>query len=191
MYEYFCLFILLLISWKLQAESNVWNKTEEYCINDGETHEYFATRKAPKVKEHDDLRDAHTTNIDESYMIANDAIIKVLGSADKNKHEKNIAGSRFNVTTVRVGYAAGVDGPRVYLTKVERLKENTMKRFGIGEHDHYTAPEGTFIEMTPNAYMTDQAWENITPKLCKRGWDGLWMVLSIAGFGSHLEGSAL
>ena len=117
MYEYFCLLILLLIAWKLQAESNGCNKPEEYCINDGEMHEYFATRKAPKIKEHDDLRDAHTTNIDESCMMASDAIIKVLGSADKNKHEKNIAGSWFNVTTVRVGSAAGVDGPRVYLTK--------------------------------------------------------------------------
>ena len=51
--------------------------------------------------------------------------------------------------------------------------------------------------MTPNAYMTDQAWKNITPRLCKgmrkmKGvQDSLWMVLSMDGFGSHLEGSAL
>ena len=101
----------------MQAERNGWDKPEEYCINYDETHEDFATRKATNIKEHDDLRDAHTTNLDELCMMASDGIIKVLGSADKNKHEKNIAGSRFSVTTVRVGSAAGVDGPRVYLSK--------------------------------------------------------------------------
>ena len=129
--------------------------------------------------------------------MASYGIIQVLVSADKNKHEKNFAVSRFIVTTVRVGSAAGVDGPRVYLAKIERLKQTTMKMFGRGEHDHHPSPEGTFIEMTLNAYMTDQAWKYITPKLYKgmskmKGvWDGLWMVLSMDGFGSHLEGSAL
>ena len=113
MYEYFCLFILLIIAWKLQAERNGWYNPEIYCINDGETHEDFATRKATKIKDNYDLRDAHTTNLDESCMMASDGIIKVLGSADNNKHEKNIAGSWFSFTTVRVGSAAGVDGPWV------------------------------------------------------------------------------
>ena len=51
--------------------------------------------------------------------------------------------------------------------------------------------------MTPNTYMTDQAWKNITPNLCKgvrkmKGvQDGLWMVLSMDGFGSHLKGGDL
>ena len=143
------------------------------------------------------MRDVHTTNLDESCMMASGGIIKVLGCAGKNKHENNISGYRFSVTTVRVGSAAGVDGPRVYLAKGERLKQTTMKRFGRGEHDHHPAPEGTFIEMTPNAYMTEQAWKNINPKLCKgmrkmKGVrDGLWMVLSMGGFGSHLKESAL
>ena len=100
-------------------------------------------------------------------MMASDGIIKVLGSADKNKHENNIYGYRFSATTVRVGSAAGVDGPQVYLAKGERLKQTTMNFFGRGEHDHHPPPEGTFIEMTPNAYMTDPARKNITPKLCK------------------------
>ena len=75
------------------------------------------------------------------------------------KHENNIAGSRFSVTTVRVGSAASVDGPQVYLAKGERLKQTTMNFFGRGEHDHHPAPGGTFIEMTINAYMMDQAWK--------------------------------
>ena len=185
MYKYFCLLTLILIAWKLQVERNGWDKPEEYCINDGKTHEEFATRKAKKIKEHDDLRDAHTKNIDESCMMASDGIIKVLGSADKNKHENNISVYRFSVTTVRVGSAEGVDSPRVYLAKVESLKQTTMKRFVIGENGHHPAPKGTFIEITPNDYMTDQAWKNITPKLCKgmrkmKGVrDGLWMVLSM------------
>ena len=78
-------------------------------------------------------------------MMASDGIIKVLGSADKNKHEKNIAGSRFSVTTVRVGSAAGVDVSQVYIAKGKRLKQTTMKMFGRGEHDHHSAPKGTFI----------------------------------------------
>ena len=85
----------------------------------------------------------------------------------------------------------------MYISKGKRLKQTTMKMFGRGEHDHHPAPEGIFIEMTPNTYMTDQAWKNITPKLYKgmrkmKGVrDDLWMFLSMGGFGSHLEGGDL
>ena len=109
------------------------------------------------MKEHNVLVDAHMVNLDESCMMACDGIIHVLGSAAKKKHEKNIGDCRVSITVVCVGLAAGDGGGRIYLSKGNTLEQNTFKKFGRGEHDHHPAPDGTFVEMTPNAYMIDKS----------------------------------
>lgn len=53
--------------------------------------------------------------------------------------------------------------------------------------------------MTPNAYMTDEAWREIVPHLCKgiramekiRDHPDFWVVLSLDGFGIHLDSESL
>lgn len=53
--------------------------------------------------------------------------------------------------------------------------------------------------MTPSAYMTDEAWEKICVKLCKgirsmpkiKDSPAWWCLLSLDGFGSHLNEKAL
>jgi hypothetical protein len=63
----------------------------------------------------------------------------------------------------------------------------------------YKAPTGSFVEMTPNAYMTNKVWMKVTPYLCDgiRATEGIkhhpdwWIVLSLDGFGSHLVGKSL
>ena len=53
--------------------------------------------------------------------------------------------------------------------------------------------------MTPSAYMTDEAWKKMCAKVCKgiREMPGIkdhkdwWCLLSLDGFGSHLNIDAL
>jgi hypothetical protein len=57
------------------------------------------------------------------------------------------------------------------------------------------APVGSEVIMTPNAYMTDEAWLENFPRLCvsirnmdiieaHKNW---WVLLSLDGFGSHVN----
>jgi hypothetical protein len=63
----------------------------------------------------------------------------------------------------------------------------------------HKAPIGSFVEMTPNVYMTNKVWMKIVPHLCNgiRAMEGIknhpdwWIVLSLNGFGSHLVGRSL
>ena len=158
---------LLFIAWNWQAENNEWDKVEECCRNNGETHADFATRKATQMKEHNALVDAYMVNLNKSCMMACDGIIHVLGSAAKKKHKKNIGDCWVSITVVCVGLAAGNEGGRIYLAKGKTLEQNTFKKFGRGEQDHHPAPGGTFVEMTPNTYMTDESWCKIAQNSAK------------------------
>ena len=141
------------------------------------------------------MKDYFTCNLDESSFLASDGIIRVIGNSKKRKHEKNIADSRDSITIVRVGSAGGVDGPRIYLAKGQRLEYECLINFC----KHHDAPPGSCVEMTPNAYMTTEAWRKICPNLCKgiRNMEVIvdhpdwWVVLSLDGFGSHLDPPSL
>ena len=58
---------------------------------------------------------------------------------------------------------------------------------------YFVAPHGSEVIMTPNAYMTDGAWLELVPKLCKairnqnviREYPHWWVALSYDGFGSE------
>jgi len=77
---------------------------------------------------------------------------------------KNTSDSRLSITIVRVGSAAGVEGPRIFLAKgVELTTESMLKKNFARIHK---APIGSFVEMTPNAYMTNKVWMKIVPHLC-------------------------
>ena len=53
--------------------------------------------------------------------------IKIVGSANKKKHEKIIQDSRVSITLVRTGRADGVTGPTIFLLKgVRRNSEFRM-----------------------------------------------------------------
>eukprot|EP00956_Cyclotella_meneghiniana_P008732 scaffold11931_cov56-Cyclotella_meneghiniana.AAC.4 len=160
-------------AWAIQNELNGWDT---------------AKMTPDELMSHQAVRDAHTMNLDESSLLASEGIIRVIGARSKSKHEKNLADSRDSITVVRCGSAAGVDGPRIYLAKGKDIELQAFKNFTA----NFDAPAGSCIEMTPSAYMTDEAWTNIGPSLCKgiRAMKGVqadcWVVLSLDGFGSHL-----
>jgi hypothetical protein len=124
-------------------------------------------------------------------MLASEGCVNVVGSRGEKKQEKNVADCSESVTVVRVGSAANVDGPHVFLAKDKEIELASFQDFA--NNNNFPAPVGSHVEMTPNAYMTDDAGHNICPKLCqgiramKGVLDNCWVVFSLDGFGSHLD----
>ena len=162
-------------AWSEQDKLNGWDP------HSGSTEERAALKK---------LKNFFTLNLDESCVMASEGIVRVIGNKEKKKQEKNIQDNRDSITTVRVGSAGNIDGPRIYLAKGKECDLESFNNFC----DHYDSPPGSCVEMTPNAYMTNEAWANICPKMCKgiremeiiRDHPDKWVVLSLDGFGSHL-----
>jgi hypothetical protein len=148
-----------------------------------------------QIVDHMKLVDHFTINLDESCMWAEDGHLHIVGSKNKRKHEKNLGDCRESITVLRVGSSVNVDGPRIYLAKGKEIELPTFKEFT----QHWPAPPGSRVVMTPNAYMTDDAWIELVPHLCKgvremkviKDHPNLWVVLSLDGFGSHLVPQAL
>jgi hypothetical protein len=180
-----------LLAWSKQAEWNGWDNW--ICEqNEGKDLGTYIVRKAKEEEEFVKLMDCFTVNLDESYFMGSEGVLRVIGSAAQKKHKKNTSDSCQSITVVRVGSAAGVEGPHIFLAKgVELTMESLQKNHFACIHK---APIGSFVEMTPNAYMTNEVWIKITPHLCDgiRAMEGItnhpdwWIVLSLDGFGSHL-----
>ena len=125
-------------------------------------------------------------------MAAENGAVKVYGSATRRKHEKVNLDSRASITMYRTGNPAGDTGPTIFLCA------GTTRRFGY--RDKFLlengGTRGSTIIMTESAFMTDEAWEAMTPNVI----DGLcnihpvvaanpqwWMLEIFDGFGSHIR----
>ena len=119
-----------------------------------------------------------------------DGIMRILGAKDKKKHKKNVEDNRVSISVLRSGNAAGVSGPWMFLAEGKKLESKSLRNL---EENHGATP-GSKIYMTPNAYMTNDAWEEIVPDLCMAirkskvvsehpDW---WVFLCCDGFKSHL-----
>ena len=53
---------------------------------------------------------------DETCLLASDGTARIIGDAEKRKHEKNGGNSRASITIYRTGSAAGATGPTLFLT---------------------------------------------------------------------------
>ena len=91
-------------------------------------------------------------NLDETYFLCNEGDIKVLGIKDRPRHEKNCSDLSFLITVLRVGIAAVVNGPVIFMEKGKkvhpRLKgKNLVTRYGF--------PEGSCVITNKAAYLYD------------------------------------
>ena len=73
-------------------------------------------------------------NLDETCLLFNDGELKVLESKDKPRHDRNFSNSIFSVTVLRVGSAAGVNGPVTFMEKGTKVQpkfrgNNLMTRY--------------------------------------------------------------
>jgi hypothetical protein len=100
---------------------------------------------------------------DETNIMASDDNrgVKVIGAANRKKHEKKSADYRSSISLYRTGAVDGDTGPTIFLMK------GKTKRHGFT--DHYLRSNGCAIGstviMTENAFMTVDAWERMTPNI--------------------------
>ena len=103
--------------------------------------------------------------MDETNLIADaDGDLKVLGEVGKRKHEKKVSDYRGSITMVRCGAASGANGPTAFLLKGKRKRAGFTDKYLENEG----AAPGSTIVMTENAFMTDEAWEEVSAKVGMR-----------------------
>jgi hypothetical protein len=142
------------------------------------------------------LRSYFTLNLDETGVQMNDGKVQVIGSSSRKKHEKNMDDARDSITIIRIGSSAGKSGPWIFLLKGKKKLE---RRSLMDLPRDYGAPPGSFVIMTPNAYLNDETWIEIAPRLAKgiRSMEVIeqhpdwWVLMSLDGYGSHLQPKAL
>ena len=122
----------------------------------------------------------------------------MIGNKKKRKQEKNSNDSRESITCLRIGSAAGDEGPRVFLTEGKSLGHH--RSFNIHNFaTTYRAPPGSHVIPTPSVYMTDDTWIELAEPLAKgiramsviKDHPDWWCLLSLDGYGSHLKTDAL
>ena len=120
----------------------------------------------------------------------------MVASKSVKKHQTNTENNCGTITISCCGLVSGVDGPRFYLVKAEKIDIQTFKGDFANKHK---APPGSKVIPTPNAYMTNKVWNELAPAFAKglcdlpviKDYPELWMVLTLDGYGSHLQGDAL
>ena len=120
-----------------------------------------------------------------------DGNVRIIGEFGRRKHEKKVADCRASATMLRTGTCSGSNGPTVFVMKGVRTPVGYNEGF---LHDH-GASVGSSIQMTENAFMTDECWEKLSPQLIEgyRSLDYIkenpqWFCLEIFdGFGAHLN----
>ena len=88
----------------------------------------------------------------------------MVASKAVKKHQTNTDNNRGTITISHCGLASGVDGPRFYLVKVDKIDLQTFKGNFANNHK---APPGLKVIPTPNSYMTDKVCNNLAPDFSK------------------------
>jgi hypothetical protein len=147
------------------------------------------------AEEFDKVCDHFFGNLDESCFMANaDGKVKVIASSDKKKTEKITDDCRSSITSVRVGFASGDEGPYIFLAKGQEIQRASLKG-DLSKSSVVDAPVGSCVVMSPNAYMTDEVYLKLVTPLCHgirqmpviKDHPDWWVILSMDGFGSHVN----
>jgi ribosomal protein L12E/L44/L45/RPP1/RPP2 len=115
--------------------------------------------------------------------------VKVLGDKAKKKHEKVLNDSRTSITIVRCASVSGNTGPTNFLLEGAKPKPG----FTSAWLQRHGAAEGSSIVMTPSAFMTDSAWEEMSLERAKgirampviKKHPDFWVLEILDGFSSH------
>ena len=143
------------------------------------------------AEEFEHFQDHFFGNMDETCLMANaDGEIRVLASAAKKKTEKATDDCRSSITSLRVGMTSGTQGPFTFLAKGLKMDKPSLNKI-LKER----CPAGSSIAMSPSAYMTDEVYAKLVPQLCTgirempviKDHPEWWVVLSLDGFGSHVN----
>ena len=77
----------------------------------------------------------------------------MVGGNDKPRHDKNCSDSRFSITVLRVGSAAGVNGPVIFLAKGTKVHPRLI---GNKLLTKYGFPEGYCVIKNKASYMDEE-----------------------------------
>ena len=96
-------------------------------------------------------------NLDDTCFLCNEGELNIIGD-NKYCHDKNCSDSRFSITVLRVGSAAGVNGPVIFLAKGKKVHprlrgNNLVTKYGF--------PEGSCVIPNKAAYMDNKTWVKV------------------------------
>ena len=127
---------------------------------------------------------------DEACLMADaDGNIKIIGEFKKKKHEKIVGDCRASSTLARSGSFGGSNGPTGFIMAGQRVKTGYTEAY----LERHGAAPGSQILMTESAFMTEECWEEMTPKYVD-GYRKMpyivdnpqwWMLEIFDGFGAH------
>ena len=83
----------------------------------------------------------------------------------------------------------------MFLAEGQKLEHSSLRNLP----KHHSATPGSRVFMSPSAYMTDDAWREMVPHLCKairdsevvRDHPHWWLFITLDGYSSHLIGDVL
>ena len=118
--------------------------------------------------------------------------VTVIFSSGRKKHEKKTCDSRSSITLYRTGSVSGDTRPTMFLL------QGIQRRAGFS--DKFLVSNGAAVRstvfMAPNSFMTTEAREVMTPKICAglrkiskivKANPQWWMLEIFDGFGAHLS----
>ena len=97
-------------------------------------------------------------NLDETCFLCNECELNIIGDNDKPRHDKNCSDSRFSITFLRVGSAAGANGPVISISRGAKVHprlrgKNLVTKYGFSE--------GSCVIPNKEAYMDDETREKV------------------------------
>ena len=84
-----------------------------------------------------ELHEHFQLNLDEACFLCSDGILKIIGDGAKKHHDKNMSDSCVSITIVRIGSAAGTNGPVLFLASGTKRKRKESEKSSI----HAKTPE--------------------------------------------------
>ena len=144
--------------------------------------------------DYEDLKEHFFGNLDETAFVGNsDGSVKVIASKLKKKTEANRDDCRASITSIRIGNAAGDQGPFIFLAKGKSNTHSSLSDESWAKSKNM--PVGSCVAMTPNAYMTDDTWHSLAEKMCYgirsmpviKDHPDWWCGLTLDGFGLHVN----
>ena len=88
----------------------------------------------------------------------------MVASKTVKKHQTNTNDNRRTITISCCCLASGVDVPRFYLVKAEKID---LQNFKGDFAQNHKAPPGSKVIPTPNAHITYKAWNELAPAFSK------------------------
>lgn len=100
-------------------------------------------------------------NLDEECVMGSDGSVKVIASIFGKKVQKNMDDYKGSISVIRIGSAAGIDGPVFFLCAGK--DESMILSVLCGDLKRHGLPTGSKVICTPTAYLTDDAWIEVVP----------------------------